>query len=142
MASSSDILRAKCSVIFISRQVCSPASAPQKTTSIPGSCTPTSSRSATSGVPAQVALPIPPSKKGSPVLPEHSMVNATSWRSRAFNSQCQRRRLVHETADRQAPVALVQLGQIEVLDDEELVRRGQPGIRIQLRPIELLDDHL
>ena len=33
MASSSAMLRANCSVIVISRQVCSPASAPQKTTS-------------------------------------------------------------------------------------------------------------
>ena len=46
----------------------SPASVPQKTTSMPLSFTPASSRTAASGVPAQAALPMPPVKNGEAVV--------------------------------------------------------------------------
>ena len=53
---------------------------------MPFSSTPASCRIGPSGVPAETALPIPPSKNGSPVLPEHSMVKVTSARSRCWRS--------------------------------------------------------
>ncbi len=83
-ASASGRLRANRSVIATSRQVCSPASAPQKTTSLPASSTPTSTSSGASGVPAQVALPTRPLLKGNAELPEHSRVKVTSRRARAL----------------------------------------------------------
>lgn len=70
----------------LSRIVTGPASAPQKTTSMPSSSTPACLSSGASGVPAQRALPTPPMKKGGPVLPEHSMVKSTSRRGRALTS--------------------------------------------------------
>ena len=54
--------------------------------------------------------------------------------------QRQRHRLVHQAADLQAPVGLVQFGLVEVLDDEELLVRGDPGI--ELLPLQLPDDRL
>ena len=70
IASASDMLRAKFWCIFTSRMSSlssmSPASVPQKTTSMPLSFTPASSRMAASGVPAQAALPMPPMKNGKP----------------------------------------------------------------------------
>ncbi len=53
---------------------------------MPAGWTPASASTDASGVPAHFALPMPPSKNGRPVLPEHSMVNITSCRARALRS--------------------------------------------------------
>ncbi len=62
----------------LSRMVTSPASSPQNTTSRPSSEMPARLNKGASGAPAQRALPMPPMKKGNPVLPEHSRVKSTS----------------------------------------------------------------
>ena len=65
------MLRAMCCGILISRTSSTPVSLPKKTTSMPWSRTPACWSSGANGVPAQIALPIPPQKNGSPLLPEH-----------------------------------------------------------------------
>ncbi len=78
IASSSDMLRANCSVSGKSLTSSGPVSVPQKTTSLPSGNGPASWSSAASGVPVQMALPISPKFHPKPWLPEHSIVKATS----------------------------------------------------------------
>ena len=115
----------------LSRMICSPASAPQKTTSMPSSRTPACLRIGASCAPAQRALPTPPWKNGRPVLPEHSRVKSTSRRGRPLRSSsvsvCGR---VDQAADLQPPVGRRQPRLVVVVDDEEVVGRREPGVEL------------
>jgi len=82
MASLTDMLRAKCCGIFISRTSSVPMSLPKKTISMPGPQTRfLQQRRQWRACPGGVADG--PVRNGNPLLPEHSSVNVTSWRGRA-----------------------------------------------------------
>ncbi len=66
MASATDMLRAKFCGILISRTVSSPESAPKNTISMPLFLRPASCRIGASGVPAHLAVPMPPVNQGKP----------------------------------------------------------------------------
>src|SRR5690606_21737684 len=142
MASASDMLRAKfCLKLTPSARLISPSSAPQKTTSMPRSRTPASSRIGARGVPAQLALPIPPLKNGRPVLPEHSIVDVTSWRGRDLMlSSFSAVGLLTRPSISSAQVVASTTGRLKWAIEKKLVVGRYPGIKVL--PDELVLDDL
>ena len=79
-ASASDMLRANCSTTVLVADLPRAAVGAPEDHLRAARARPASRSSGASGVPAQLALPTSPVKKGKPWLPEHSSVKVTSRR--------------------------------------------------------------
>src|SRR6266567_2140402 len=140
MASATDMLRAKCCGILMSRTSSTPVSLPKKTTSMPWSSMPASWSTGANGVPAQGVTDGTREKREPIIAGAFQRERDVLARAGFQVVERQRQGLLDQTADSQPPGRGIEDRLVIVRDREELVVGGEPTV--QGFPMQLLADHV